>query len=435
MCGICGAYSSILSDSEIAVSLNLLFLNTLRGRDGAGVALMTSKPKVDIMRTTSPASVMAMSPEFNAKIAKSRPLRLFLGHARLPTMAKDDIKAIHPHRAKHIVGVHNGTVYSIGGKTLDKDTSDSALLFQAIAEQGIDEVIKDVRGAYCLVWVDERERSLNFIRNGQRPLSMSFLGDKKEPTTLFWSSTEDMLALALKSRNHNAGTIEDLPTNTLVKYSLDKGRPREMERRKVEQVYPVSTSYGGHRFWDPGSNSWTTWEENYYSGAPYGSNRGTHNVHRVSGGHNTPSSRAFPRNNPAKSINHNVTWFRSTRYINTVCPGEEKGTAVVPLVQGPPGDKTLKRLTSATHMTYGKDFNVDWVMSCKFEPDNTVSLYNTLMKGCAYCSDTLTQKDNDTNNVVWFNRSEYFCLSCVESFSDVRDHLAARQLISLKPYN
>lgn len=247
MCGIVGAMSSILSVPEKETFQGLLNIASFRGRDGSGVVLVgdTSKkkptPAIRSLKSKLISGHLAYSAEVEALLSKGTTVAI--GHARWPTKGGNDAKNLHPHRSDHIVGVHNGTMYDVCGQKIPDNASDSALFFQAIAEKGIEEAWKTSSGAACLVYIDEKEQTVNFIRNGQRPMMFRNYGWNKNISTLFWASESSMLdfvcSRTMASTNH---WNTYLPADTVFVYPLDPDNPIT-PTKTIDLKKPVVSTY------------------------------------------------------------------------------------------------------------------------------------------------------------------------------------------------
>lgn len=256
MCGLAGVMTSSVSYQEANIFKDLLAIASLRGSQGSGAAVVQNAylrgPSIQVIKSKYISGALAYSDEFN-ELLHSR-VSAIIGHARLPTKGGLDEDAVHPHRFGHIVGVHNGTMHRVAGQEV-KDQSDSAMLFKAIAEVGIEEAIKESSGAYALVWADEKEQTLNFLKNTWRPLFFKNVGwGERNINTLYWSSEKEMLDFIF-ARSYKGNNTWDtyLPNDTLFKYPLEPKhiiRPVEVKAdvRPTPPKPTVSrTNGGGHR--------------------------------------------------------------------------------------------------------------------------------------------------------------------------------------------
>lgn len=190
MCGISGGMSSILTQGELTKIKGLMVMSCFRGMYGSGsIVIAPGKKKAPLSilthKTELCAAELTCEPEFLDAIS-DRP-KIVIAHARAPTKGNNELCNVHPHRSKHITGVHNGTMHRVMDKLIG-DESDSAAVFAAIAEHGVSEFVKESRGAYSLVWIDAKDGSLNFLRNDQRPMVFGSMGYSNSISTMYWSS-------------------------------------------------------------------------------------------------------------------------------------------------------------------------------------------------------------------------------------------------------
>lgn len=199
MCGIVGVMSNFITNSELEQFYDLSAVATHRGRWGGGVACIQNGKKgrttVRVARTTAPLNALVASERFYEIIGKDR--SFLLGHARWPTVGGNEIKNVHPHVVGNITGVHNGTMQEVGGVKVTKDMSDSKMVFECIAEHGVDHFIKTSKGAYALVWINEDDGTVNFLRNSQRTLYGAEYGWNGRCSTLYFASEKAQLELVL----------------------------------------------------------------------------------------------------------------------------------------------------------------------------------------------------------------------------------------------
>jgi predicted glutamine amidotransferase len=191
--------SSFLSNQEVNRIKMLMVLATFRGMYGSGAAIVHQGKKktlgISIAKTELCAAELITEPDFSAALNKQP--KIIMAHARAPTKGDNSIENAHPHRWQHITGVHNGTMWNVMGETISDKQSDSAAIFKAIAEHGVEAFMKGSRGAYSLVWIDTKDGSLNFLRNDQRPMVFACqkMGDRVG--TMYWSSEMGMLKFML----------------------------------------------------------------------------------------------------------------------------------------------------------------------------------------------------------------------------------------------
>lgn len=197
MCGLFGGMSSWLSPFEIEVVKQLGILSWFRGQDSTGLVSVHESSNDTIKyglkkEVVDPATFLgfkSIEPLFE------RP-KVLAGHARAATIGDISVKNAHPFNLPSLIGMHNGSIHNFAAK----DKTDSETLFECFEEFGIKETLQEVEhlhGAYALVWIDKTDKTINFIRNNERPLwYIRGLGG-----CLFWSSEEEMLNFVVNRRN------------------------------------------------------------------------------------------------------------------------------------------------------------------------------------------------------------------------------------------
>lgn len=275
MCGLVGLYARhSTSDNHVKLLNQLLWLDQMRGEHATGIA------KVDLAKNTVAVHKAAVSAtDFLAQqetkdfFSKDRG-RVWIGHNRFATMGdKTDNNNAHPFTYKHITMAHNGTVDRWTLKNLDgfdECKVDSEMVCRTIAEKGAQEAVtKYLSGAFALVWYDSEERSLNFIRNEQRPLYLATLSDN----TLVWASDDAYLDFVITGNlkqplNFNKeGAPTQLPPNVLFTWKFNangvlvdtKPTAKQMKFNSVPNPNPPvvtrgrysgGTIYGGYGGYD-----------------------------------------------------------------------------------------------------------------------------------------------------------------------------------------
>lgn len=203
MCGLVGVYSSNMLMRHRDALEDLLYLDTLRGRDSTGVATIRHNSDTEIQKATIPGF------EFIENQRLDRFLKLndvcWIGHNRYGTVGKNIRANAHPFMIYDddggvlLVGAHNGTLKN--KHALDDHHqfgTDSEALLNQIAFKGVKETIEQVEGAWALVWYDHMEEELRFLRNKERTLFYAYEDDHK---TLIWASEMWMIRVACSRRN------------------------------------------------------------------------------------------------------------------------------------------------------------------------------------------------------------------------------------------
>lgn len=198
MCGLVGIMSSNMLMKHKQVLASLLYLDTWRGRDSTGVAMLRHNADTAIMKSTVPGYEFV---EGN-KLEDALKLNdfLWIGHNRYGTMGKNIKTNAHPFGVYDedggcmIVGAHNGTLKNkhvlMNHATFG---TDSEALFNNIAHEGIEESIKKIEGAWALTYYDHIVEEFRIIRNKERPLFYAF---EKGKHSLIWASEAWMIRVS-----------------------------------------------------------------------------------------------------------------------------------------------------------------------------------------------------------------------------------------------
>ncbi len=205
MCGLVGIAGNLATKDE-ATMQRLFLLDHFRGKDSTGLAAIRMSGEAALAKISSHSLDLFEMPRFRAALNGTQS-KAFIGHNRAATRGGVSSSNAHPYQFDHIIGAHNGTLDTEGWLALDeilgeKYPVDSMSIFAAIAKVGVEEVIpklpegKDYQtGAWSLVWYDQHDGTLNFLRNKHRPLWYAF---NEELDRIFWASEWEMIDAATK---------------------------------------------------------------------------------------------------------------------------------------------------------------------------------------------------------------------------------------------
>lgn len=200
MCGIVGVIANKkagLMSCDIKAFSDLLFVDTLRGKDSTGVFSVDriTQDKVCLVKDTGNAYDFMMTKEYDAWEDKAfSNYGIMVGHNRAATRGGVSNKTAHPFHEGHIALIHNGTLNSYTYLCEDRKdiVVDSHAIAYAISSQGWREVVPYLSGAYALVWYDMQDKRLCITTNGERPLWYCVADDG---TSTFFASEWKMLDL------------------------------------------------------------------------------------------------------------------------------------------------------------------------------------------------------------------------------------------------
>jgi hypothetical protein len=209
MCGHLGVMGKKLGAKHEDAVEDGLFIAALRGTDSVGIGIV---PTAEANRKPFVAKRIGMAPfpfqvPFNGA-------HVIMGHVRSATIgnAKDGTLA-HPFKFDNIIGAHNGTLAGDWRKPLQDQTkevfgSDSQAIFYNFAYWGVEETIKNICGAWCLVWWDDDEQTLNMLRNDERPMWTA----RSKDGNLYWASEHWMINGMLRAGERDREKLVRTPT-------------------------------------------------------------------------------------------------------------------------------------------------------------------------------------------------------------------------------
>lgn len=159
-------------------------------------------------------------------VEKGGEAAILIGHTRKKTIGEVSIKNAHPFdfADEGICGVHNGTLN--GTARLDGHDwkkVDSEILYEHLSKNGPEDTFNRTEGAWACVWWNDRDKTLNFIRNNERPLYFTW---SKDMEMMFWASEIWMFG-AIRRRIDLWDGGEDktiyhaLPINTLWSFKVN----------------------------------------------------------------------------------------------------------------------------------------------------------------------------------------------------------------------
>jgi predicted glutamine amidotransferase len=155
-----------------------LFLNTLRGMEGTGLAMIDDPHKAPIIYKRALAA-----PDF-IQLYQSQQLlmnvdkyQVALCHTRSATRgSSNDDNNAHPFQYDHITMIHNGTCpQAYKWRDAAQSDVDSAQLTCGIAQEGAKAALESVGGDFACVWHDAKEGTINVCRNDGRPLYWAYI--------------------------------------------------------------------------------------------------------------------------------------------------------------------------------------------------------------------------------------------------------------------
>jgi predicted glutamine amidotransferase len=185
MCGIVGF---INVSGGLAFKLEnafkqMLFVDQLRGADATGVAYMPPDGDFNWIKQGVPPEEFFADKNVRSFFSKFKTTGFAIGHNRAKTIGHNTADNAHPFETgdddkskalghNHIIGVHNGTITNKYDLCTDgyKYAVDSHAFMAGVSERGIRETVKNSDGAFSVVYFDVNEKTINFVRNKERPM-------------------------------------------------------------------------------------------------------------------------------------------------------------------------------------------------------------------------------------------------------------------------
>lgn len=173
MCGIFGlvikAENGLFKD-EVNVIGSMAIAGAVRGLDSVGIFAATKKKEFVWAKDTTPAQAFLETEAAQSVLKEAYSAgKVVIGHNRAATRGSVTIENAHPFVHDHLIGVHNGTIYS-GLVLKDEYEVDSEALYAELAQSDASEVFPKINGAFACVWYDQKANTINFLRNKERPL-------------------------------------------------------------------------------------------------------------------------------------------------------------------------------------------------------------------------------------------------------------------------
>lgn len=216
MCGLVGV-AGVITDKQEKAYRQLLILDTLRGTDSTGTAFIAEDGTADVVKTVGHAFELLDYLPHTRRFARKNVA--LIGHNRSATIGNISKMNAHPFEFDNIVGAHNGTLMNKhelpNGYTYNVD---SQALFGTMDVLGVHETVKKLRGAWALTWWDKRNKTINLLRNKERPL---WYGITQFNNTLFWASEPWMLEIACGRNDIKLEDITKVEEDTLYSFSFD----------------------------------------------------------------------------------------------------------------------------------------------------------------------------------------------------------------------
>lgn len=257
MCGLVGGAGDLSHQFRTRVFKDMLDVCQVRGRDSTGVIKVSKKDQeYDWVKQLGSPAYLYDGRQYAQRVETGE-ASVLIGHCRAKTVGEVSVKNAHPFDfpEEGIVGVHNGTLrntHSLPGYAHGQ--VDSEILYENVAKRGAAEVFGDIEGAWACVWWNDKEKTLNFIRNSERPLYFTWSKDRRQ---MFWASELWMFGavsrhIELWDGGESGKVYYQMPVDELWSFQIDAstkaGEPvMRMKPIKKIAMKEVRPAYAGFR--------------------------------------------------------------------------------------------------------------------------------------------------------------------------------------------
>lgn len=235
-----------------------MIADTFRGKDSTGIFAVpkTLSEPVEVYKRALTAYDFIETNQYSRFKARFKDLKFIAGHNRASTRGASNDANAHPFQHGNITMIHNGTLTGHNAliKGSETFTVDSEALCYAFDEQGAEEVIPKINGAFALIWHNADDDSINFIRNDARPF---YLAKVKNENAVIGASEVKMLEW-IADRNDIEHEAPFQPAaGVLMSFTDTFNKPnRQVKLALRPPPAPArSTYYYGNSAWDD-DESW-----------------------------------------------------------------------------------------------------------------------------------------------------------------------------------
>lgn len=246
MCGLVGVAGDISSLVKGTIFKDMLDVCQVRGRHSTGVVKVENDLEYNFIKNVGPPASLFDRKSFDSMMVGDA--SVLIGHCRHKTSGALDVASAHPfeYEEEGIIGVHNGTLKdytSLDGYAYNK--VDSNVLYGHLAKSGPENTFNKITGAWACVWWNNKEKTLNFLRNDERPLWFTWNKDQK---MMFWASEKWMFGvISRKVELWDGGETKqpfvELPINTLWSFNVKEGKDKKLTIKPTKKIEPKKQTF------------------------------------------------------------------------------------------------------------------------------------------------------------------------------------------------
>lgn len=245
MCGVWGFVkekATVLNINEYKFIHDAALAGQVRGEDGFGIIVVYENGVCRTFKGIGTPNSLMESNQFEELFGKREkkhdPLKEYkikavFGHNRAATKGQISPGNSHPFRHKHITLMHNGTLNNHLPKEFDVD---SLWATHRMAEDSPEDVFNSLFGAYVFIWHNNKDKTINLVSNGQRPLHY-----QKTTLNTYFASEAGMLEWLLTRIMKPVSRVTATSVKTDVIYCFDC-LSDNMEEIVVKKNYRATSS-------------------------------------------------------------------------------------------------------------------------------------------------------------------------------------------------
>lgn len=213
----------------------LLFVDQMRGQDSTGVYQVNNLGNVSIAKKAVNSTDFLNEAAYkNLRVDGIRNGWAMVGHNRKATRGTINDQNAHPFWVDDkVVLVHNGSYYG-DHKHLKETEVDSEAIAHVLADEpDVDKAMQQINAAYALIWYDIPNKTLNVLRNKERPL---FWVETHE--CWYFASEPDFIEFAAKRTNTTLiGEVASFDEGSHDKWILKDDKTTELTTKDVDTRY------------------------------------------------------------------------------------------------------------------------------------------------------------------------------------------------------
>lgn len=259
MCGLVGMVTLANNGfyhQDLEIMEQMLYVDALRGADSTGVFCVDRRGGIEgIKHASHPINTFSSAAWGTLKQNAIKSGKILVGHNRKATHGNVNNANAHPFYEKHIILVHNGTLWDHKNKLAERDV-DSHAFAAKLSETdpaNVPELLAETGGAFAFIWWDRNQKKLFISRNKERPLTLIRYNNK----IVF--ASEAWMARGVILRNEKSITFDEKRTDCFKQfevlpeklYSYDMDGNQEVvdwpaKKAQVPVVTPTTTGTGNN---------------------------------------------------------------------------------------------------------------------------------------------------------------------------------------------